>query len=99
MTTKPAFPALDAPPALVHGRPCVEELVLPKSVESGNLSVTKVVIRWMSVNAHKLHRTCELTGDRYGHYCYQTIRSDRRIRIDNQVSHARRESTFQPQSQ
>jgi hypothetical protein len=26
---------------------CVEELVLPKSVEIGNLSLNKAVIRWM----------------------------------------------------
>jgi hypothetical protein len=35
----------------VHGRPRVEELALPKSVESGNLSVNKAVIRRMSVQA------------------------------------------------
>jgi hypothetical protein len=29
--------------------PCVEELVLPKSVESGKLSLNKIVIRSMSV--------------------------------------------------
>jgi len=28
--------------------PRVEELALPKSVESGNLSVNEAVIRWMS---------------------------------------------------
>jgi hypothetical protein len=51
MTTKPAFPALDAPTVTGFGAraPCVEELVLPKSVESGNLSLNKAVIRWMSV--------------------------------------------------
>jgi hypothetical protein len=50
MTTKSAFLALGAPlpPAWVHGRPRVEELALPKSVESGNLSVNKAVIRRMS---------------------------------------------------
>jgi hypothetical protein len=50
-TTKPAFPALDAPasPALVHGRPCVEELALPQSVEIGNVSLNKAVIRWIYV--------------------------------------------------
>jgi hypothetical protein len=32
----------------VHGSPRVEELALPKSVESCNLSVNKVGIRWMS---------------------------------------------------
>jgi hypothetical protein len=36
-------------PAWVHGSLRVEELALPKSVESGNLSVNKAVIRWMSV--------------------------------------------------
>jgi hypothetical protein len=53
MMTKAAFPARDAPmsPAWVHGSPRVEELALPKSVESCNLSVNKVGIRWMSVNA------------------------------------------------
>jgi hypothetical protein len=52
MTTKSAFLALGAPlpPAWVHGRPLVEELALPKSVESGNLSVNKAVIRRMSVS-------------------------------------------------
>jgi hypothetical protein len=41
--------ALGAPmsPALVHGRRCVEELALPKSVAMGNLSFNKPVIRWM----------------------------------------------------
>jgi hypothetical protein len=29
-----------------HGSPRVEELALPKSVEGGNLSLNKVVIRW-----------------------------------------------------
>jgi hypothetical protein len=50
-----AFLALGAPlpSAWVHGRPRVEELALPKSVESGNLSVNKAVIRRMS--------------DKYGH--------------------------------
>jgi hypothetical protein len=36
-------------PAWVHGSPRVEELALPKYVESGNLSVNTAVIRWMSV--------------------------------------------------
>jgi hypothetical protein len=50
MTTKCAFRALDAPtsPASPRGRPFVEELALPKSVESCNLGVNDVVIRWMS---------------------------------------------------
>jgi hypothetical protein len=30
--------------------PRAEELALPKSVERGNLSLNKAVIRWMSVN-------------------------------------------------
>jgi hypothetical protein len=51
MTTKSAFPTLGAPisPAFVHGRPRVEGLALPKSVDSGNLSVNKVVVQWMSL--------------------------------------------------
>jgi hypothetical protein len=36
-------------PAWVHGSPRVEELALPKYVESGNLSVNTAVIRRMSV--------------------------------------------------
>jgi hypothetical protein len=50
-SSKPVFPALGAPmsPAWGHGSPHVEDLALPKSVERGNLSVNKVVIRWMSV--------------------------------------------------
>jgi hypothetical protein len=32
------------------GEPRVEELALPKSVESDNLSLNKLVIRWMSVD-------------------------------------------------
>jgi hypothetical protein len=28
------------------------QFALPKSVESGNLSVNKIVIRWMSVKVH-----------------------------------------------
>jgi hypothetical protein len=35
---------------VVHGSPRVEDLALPKSVESGNLSVNKAVIRRMSVH-------------------------------------------------
>lgn len=35
-------------PALVLGRPCFEELVLPKSVEIGNISLDKAVIWGMS---------------------------------------------------
>ncbi len=52
MTTKPAFPALGAPisPAWVHGSPHVEELALSKSLKSGNFTLAKAVIRWMSVN-------------------------------------------------
>ena len=50
MTTKPAFPALGAPmsPAWVHGSPHVEDLALPKSLKSGNFTLAKAVIRWMS---------------------------------------------------
>lgn len=33
-------------PALVCRSPCVEELALPKSVESGKLGLNKAVIRW-----------------------------------------------------
>jgi hypothetical protein len=51
MTAKPAFPALGAPmsPAWVHGSHHVEDLALPKSVESGKLSLNKVGIGRMSV--------------------------------------------------
>jgi hypothetical protein len=35
--------------ACVHGSTRVEELALPKYVESGNLSVNTAVIRWMPV--------------------------------------------------
>ena len=51
MTTKPVFPALGAPmsPAWVHGSHHVEDLALPKSVESGKLSLNKVGIGRMSV--------------------------------------------------
>ena len=35
--------------AWVHGSTRVEELALPKYVESGNLSVNTAVIRWMPV--------------------------------------------------
>jgi hypothetical protein len=50
MTTKSAFSALGAPmsPAWVHGSPHVEDLALPKSVESGNFTLAKAVIGWMS---------------------------------------------------
>jgi hypothetical protein len=50
MMTKPVFPALGAlmSPAWVHGSPRVEDLALPKSVESGNFTLAKAVIRWMS---------------------------------------------------
>jgi hypothetical protein len=51
MTTKPAFPALGAPmsPAWGHGSPHVEDLALSKSLKSGNFTLAKAVIRWMSV--------------------------------------------------
>jgi hypothetical protein len=51
MTTKPVFSALGAPmsPARVHGSPHVEELALPKSLQSCNFPLAKAVIRWMSV--------------------------------------------------
>jgi len=51
MTTKPAFPALGAPmlPAWVHGSPHVEDLALPKSLNSGNFTPAEAFIRWMSV--------------------------------------------------
>jgi hypothetical protein len=41
-------PALGAAmsPAWVHGSLRVDELALPKSVESGNISVNKAVIGW-----------------------------------------------------
>jgi hypothetical protein len=64
MTTKPAFPALGAPmsPAWEHGSPRVEELALPKSVESGKLSLNKVGIGRMSVwrlaNNHEQTQSC-----------------------------------------
>jgi hypothetical protein len=47
--TKSAFPALYAliSPAWERGSPRVEDLALPKSVESGNLSLNKAGIRWM----------------------------------------------------
>jgi hypothetical protein len=32
--------------ALVLGIPCGEELALPKSIDSSNLSLNKLVIRW-----------------------------------------------------
>jgi hypothetical protein len=49
---KSAFSALGAPMSLawMHGSPHVEGLALPKSVESGKLSLNKAGIRWMSVN-------------------------------------------------
>lgn len=50
MTTKPAFPALGAPmlPASVHGSPHVEDLALPESLKTGNFTLAKAAIRWMS---------------------------------------------------
>jgi hypothetical protein len=52
MTTKSAFPALGAPNVAGLGaRDTVSnESVLPKSAKSGNLSLNKVVIRWMSAH-------------------------------------------------
>ena len=54
MTTKPAFPALDAPTVTGFGArgPVSNVSVLPKSAKSGNLSLNKFV-RWMSVNLSK----------------------------------------------
>ncbi len=53
MTTKSAFPALYAliSPAWERGSPHVEDLALPKSLKSGNFTLAKAIIRWMSVNA------------------------------------------------
>jgi hypothetical protein len=50
MTTKSTFSALGAPMSLawVHGILHVGGSTLPKSVESGKLSLDKVGIRWMS---------------------------------------------------
>ena len=50
MTTKSTFSALGAPMSLawVHESPCVEGSALPKSVESGKLSLNKVGIGRMS---------------------------------------------------
>jgi hypothetical protein len=47
VTIKSALPSLGATMlvALVLKTPCVEELALPKSNDSGNLSLTKLVIR------------------------------------------------------
>lgn len=39
-----------ASPTLVHGSPRSEGPVLPMPVHSGNLSLNKLVIRWMSDN-------------------------------------------------
>ena len=51
MTTKSAFRAPVAPmsPAWVHGSPHVEDLALPKSLNSGNFTPAEAFIRWMSV--------------------------------------------------
>jgi hypothetical protein len=48
VTIKSALPSLGATMlvALVLKTPCVEELALPKSIDSGNLSLNKLVIRW-----------------------------------------------------
>ena len=50
MPTKSIFSALGAPMSLawVHESPCVEGSALPKSVESGKLSLNKVGIGRMS---------------------------------------------------
>jgi hypothetical protein len=44
----------------VLGTPCVEELALPKSVDGGNLSLNKLVIRWMSVEGADRHGRIEM---------------------------------------
>jgi hypothetical protein len=48
VTIKSALPSLGATMlvALVLGIPCGEELALPKSIDSSNLSLNKLVIRW-----------------------------------------------------
>jgi hypothetical protein len=53
VTIKSAFTSLGAAMslALVHGSPCVEKLALPKSAQSGNLSLNKTVVRRMSVQS------------------------------------------------
>ena len=50
MPTKSIFSALGAPMSLawMHESPCVEGSALPKSVESGKLSLNKVGIGRMS---------------------------------------------------
>jgi hypothetical protein len=58
MTTKPAFPVLRAPMSLawVHGSPHVEDLALPKSLKSGNFTLAKAIIRWMSDKLNRERR-------------------------------------------
>jgi hypothetical protein len=52
MTTKSTFSALGAQMSSewVHGWAHVEDLALPKSLKSGNFTLAKAVIRWMSAN-------------------------------------------------
>jgi hypothetical protein len=40
--------AIGCAPTSQAGEPCADELALPKSAESSNLSLNKAVIRWMS---------------------------------------------------
>ena len=40
-------------PAWVRGSPRVEDLALPKPLRSGNITLAKAVIRWMSANLHQ----------------------------------------------
>jgi hypothetical protein len=58
MTTKSAFSALGAPmpPASMHRSPHVEELALLESVETDNIGLNRVVIRWMSVKLDPTHQ-------------------------------------------
>ena len=57
MPPKSIFSALGAPMSLawVHESSCVEGSALPKSVESGKLSLNKVGIGRMSVSTSEVH--------------------------------------------
>jgi hypothetical protein len=58
MKTKPAFPALRAPMSLawVHGSLHVEDFASPKSLKSGNFTLAKAIIRWLSDKLNRERR-------------------------------------------
>jgi hypothetical protein len=63
MTTKFVFSAFTAPMSLAW-RGHVDGLALPKSAQSGNLSLNKTIIRWTSAQSVSLSSTRTIERNR-----------------------------------